>query len=292
MKGDFFNMKSICIKSNNKYILDYLLKEFSCIDLDSLYLSSNSFKIYDNVIIHYKGEDYEDFTEEVCHALTSCILFFYEKKLVKNMIQYNYFYFNDIEKEQILNDCMDLFHCDKEIYHEKYDVLFDAIKCYLEEHHSLVLNGFVNFRIKDYKQILDYNIDICVSNFLIEREYYEFINILHLYVGSKESQLEHLHLIYVNKESILIDDDKNIISTDDHAFNAKYLSDISFSSNDYCLNTLLNLLPQKLTIHLIDQYEDEFITTLKLIFDTRATVCTDCDICHVYRLTSNVLVKE
>ena len=46
-------MKSMCIKSNNKYVIDYLLKDFSNIYLDGIYLSNNTFKIYDNVIIHY-----------------------------------------------------------------------------------------------------------------------------------------------------------------------------------------------------------------------------------------------
>lgn len=46
-------MKSMCIKSNNQYVIDYLLKDFSNIDLDGIYLSNNTFKIYDNVIIHY-----------------------------------------------------------------------------------------------------------------------------------------------------------------------------------------------------------------------------------------------
>lgn len=284
-------MKSICIKSNNKYIIDYLLKDFSNINLDSTYLSNNSFKIYDNVIIHYLGNNINDFYKILCDVLTRCILFFYEKKLTKKIISYNYFYFNDIDSKQILDNCMDLFNFDEGIYNEKYDAIYNSLYCYLTEHHSIVLNGFVNFRLKNYKEILDYNVDICVSNFLIEKEYFEFINLLHLYVNSKASSTNVLHLIYVNKESILIDDNKNIVSTEDHIFDAKYLSDISFSSNDYCLNTLLNLLPEKLNIHLVDNYEDEFINTLKLIFENRVHICNDCDICRVYRMTNNVAVK-
>lgn len=284
-------MKSICIKSNNKYIIDYLLKDFSNINLDSTYLSNNSFKIYDNVIIHYLGNNIDNFYEILCDELTKCILFFYEKKLTKKIISYNYFYFNDIDSKQILDNCMDLFNFDEGIYNEKYNAIYNSLYSYLLEHHSIVLNGFVNFRLKDYKEILDYNVDICVSNFLIEKEYFEFINLLHLYVNSKESSTDILHLIYVNKESILIDDDKNIVSTEDHIFDAKYLSDISFSSNDYCLNTLLNLLPERLNIHLVDNYEDEFINTLKLIFENRVHICNDCDICRVYRMTNNVAIK-
>lgn len=285
-------MKSICIKSNNKYIIDYLLKDFSNINLDSTYLSNNSFKIYDNVIIHYLGNNIDNFYAILCDELTKCILFFYEKKITKKIISYNYFYFNDIDSKQILDNCIDLFNFDEGIYNEKYNAIYNALYSYLLEHHSIVLNGFVNFRLKDYKEILDYNVDICVSNFLIEKEYFEFINLLHLYVNSKESSTNVLHLIYVNKESILVDNNKNIVSTEDHIFDAKYLSDISFSSNDYCLNTLLNLLPKKLNIHLIDNYEDEFINTLKLIFENRVHICNDCDICRVYRMTNNVVTTK
>lgn len=284
-------MKSICIKSNNQYIIDYLLKDFSTIDLDEVYLSNNSFKIYDNVIIHYLGENIDKFYKQICDKLTKCILFFYEKKITKKLISYNYFYFNDIEQAQILDNCMDLFNFDEEVYKEKYDAIYKALSAYIKQNHSIVLNGFINFRLKDYKDILDYNVDLCVNNFLIEKEYLEFINILHLYVNSKESTVDILHLVYINKESILIDNNKNLVPIQDHIFDAQYLSDISFSSNDYCLNTLLSLLPKKLTIHLVDNYEDEFINTLKLIFEDRVSICNDCDICRVYRFTNNVFTN-
>ncbi|MBO5478304.1 MAG: putative sporulation protein YtxC [Clostridia bacterium] len=284
-------MKSICVKSNNKYIIDYLLKEFSKLDLESIYLSSHTFKIYDNVIVHYTGDDIDRFQNYLCDIVTKCIIFFYEKNIIKNLIEYNYFYFSDIEKQKILEACTDLFN-ELESYNEKYNAIFSSLDSYFEEHHSLVLNGFVNFRLKNYREILDYTIDIAVSNFLIEREYHEFIDVLHLYVNSKQSGIDTVHLVYANKDSILLDNNKDLISIDTSLLNATYLSDISFSSNDYCLNTLLNILPNKLYIHLINGYEDEFITTLKLIFDSRVCICTDCDICHVYRLTNHVISKD
>ena len=73
--------------------------------------------------------------------------------------------------------------------------------------------------------------------------------------------------------------------------NARYLSDISFSSNDIALNTLLNLLPKKLKIHVINK-EDEFINTLKLIFDNRVEICTDCNICKTYKMINNVKISK
>ena len=65
---------------------------------------------------------------------------------------------------------------------------------------------------------------------------------------------------------------------------SKYVSDISFSSNDYTLNALLTLLPKKIYIHIINGTEDEFINTLKLIFDNRVYICNDCNICNAYKI--------
>ena len=98
------------------------------------------------------------------------------------------------------------------------------------------------------------------------------------------------HLIYKNHDSILLDSSKKLIKFNDDLINKKYLSDISFSSNDFALNTLLTLLPKKLYIHLIDE-EDDFINTLKLIFDSRVFICTDCNLCNLYMNNKGKVTK-
>ena len=120
---------------------------------------------------------------------------------------------------------------------------------------------------------------------MIEREYFEFINILRLYINSNISKVSNIHLVYFNNTSILLDNNKKIIdSKSKEYFNAKFLSDITFSDNDYILNYLLNTLPAHLTIHISSDYiEDDFINTLKLIFEDRITICNNCDICSIYK---------
>ena len=89
-------------------------------------------------------------------------------------------------------------------------------------------------------------------------------------------------MVYVNGESILLDKDKNLIKLNNNINTVQYLWDISFSSNDIALNTLLSILPSKIEVHIIDK-EDEFINTLKLIFEDRIRICNDCNICRTYR---------
>ena len=117
----------------------------------------------------------------------------------------------------------------------------------------------------------------------MEKEYLEFVSLLKLYINSEKSNCELIHIIYSNSNTILLDEDKHIIDVSQNLLDTKILSDISFSTNDYTLNTLLTLLPRKIYIHLIDNYIDEFINTLQAIFENRVHICTDCNICKLYK---------
>lgn len=276
-------LHSFCIKTNYNRILDYLLYDFENSDIE-LYVSKHEFKIYKNIILHYRGEDSSSFYAYIAGSLTNMITDFYEKHILKCILVSNYFYFSDLEKKQILEYCLDLASASpKECLYRKH-LIFSACLDYVKQNKVLILDGFLHFRLKEYWQSLDEVVDMAVDKFVLEREYNEFISLLKLYIDSKEPSTSLLHLIYHEQESILLDAEKHCIDTSSHIFDAKYLSDISFSSNDYALNALLNLLPEKLYIHLIDNQEDEFITTLKLIFGNRIFICTDCPICHIYNI--------
>ena len=282
-------MKSFCIKTNNTNIINYLLKRFSDSNIENIYYRNNEFRLYKNVIIHYTGSDLYLFFNQLSDIITDCIIKFYEEKILSHIINFNYFYFDSYEKDEIKKDCLNILKL-KNIsnYANKRETIWVSVFEYIMEHNSMILSGFVNFRISDYKKSLDYIVDVSVNKFILEKEYREFIDLLKLYIYSKKPNKELIHLIYMGEDSILLDENKNIISVSKNVFNAKYLSDITFSSNDYILNTLLDLLPEKINVHLIN-IEDDFIKTLKSIFEKRLYICTDCDICKTYKLISTEL---
>lgn len=281
-------MKSFCFKTNNTQVLNYLLNRIQEIDFENLIYSQNQFKIYKNITIHYRGNNNNKFYNFLTELIGEVVIEFYEEKILKQLINYNYFYFDEYEKNKILENCMQLI--EPEMYNTK---LLDNknIKEYVKENKAMVLDGFVYFRLKAYLEYLDEVVDSGVNQFVIEKEYREFISLLRVYVESKVPEYNLLHLIYINGESILLDEKRNIVSVSENIYNAKYLSDISFSSNDFALNTLLCLLPRRIEIHLIDD-EDEFINTLMLIFEGRVTICKDCDICKTYKILNNAKISH
>ena len=275
-------MKSLCVKTNNLDIINYLQKSFENINLENTYISIKQFNHFNNIIIHHTGNDYTKFNNYISNSITKAIIEYLEEQIIYNNILLNYFYFNTYEKKKILENTQNLLEEEKNSK-QRYDYINNEVYRTLLSTHSLYLQGFINFKLNNYIDFLNTQIDIAVNKFLIDKEYLEFVNILKLYIKSEaeNSKTEHLHLIYKDKVSIITDDNQNIISYNDNLRKAKYISDISFSSNDLALNTLLNLLPKSITIHLVDGYPDEFINTLKLIFGEKVKICEDFDICSI-----------
>ncbi len=277
-------MKSLCIKTNHPDLLQYLLNELNHIDLEQVCFSYSQFKHYKNIIIHYVGNDTQLFLNKISSILSLLVIDEMEEFFLKNILIRNYFYFDSEERNQILNLCFDINANDfSVIFDKKFRILFDCFHDFLLENKSLVLQGFINFRINPYLEILDNIVNEAVNQFIIEKEYTEFISLLKLYINSQPSTCEMVHMIYSSSESILLDANKEIITISNDRFKAKYLSDITFSSNDYTLNSLLTLLPKKIYIHLINCNTDEFIHTIQSVFENRIHICKDCNICKLYK---------
>ena len=273
-------MKSFCIKTNNREIINYLLNKFDKIDFANISYIDRKFKIYNNFIVHYTGENLEEFYKILGNIITDTIIKFYEIHIIRRILGFNYFYFDEFERNKIEEVCIESLKNNK--FKNRNKTICNKIQKYLKKNKSMILDGFVTFRIKEYIEKIDELVDEGVNKYIVEKEYAEFISLLKMYVNSKEPETEEIHLIY----TILLDKNKDIITIANNSFNAKYLSDITFSSNDFALNALLSLLPKKINVHLITK-KDEFIDTLCLIFEEKVYMCTDCNICRTYKIINS-----
>lgn len=277
-------MKSFCIKNNNDKILNYLLTEINSLNIENVYVSQNSFKLYKNVIIHYTGNDEKKFVYELSNVLMKCIMKFYEKTIIKRVVNCDYFYFEPKEKSIIYDNCYEILdETERDDFDLRKEKIFECLVDYISEHKFFILDGFVNFRLFEYNSLIEECVDTAVNKFIIDKEYKEFIELLRGFVSSQKNRTDTVHIIYSKAEPILLDEKQNILVYDNQFEHPKYLSDITFSSKDYCLNALLNLLPKKIIVHLLTE-EDEFVETLKLIFQNRLMICKECSICKTFTL--------
>ena len=141
-------MKSICIKTNNQEIIEYLLATF------------------EKLPVRYGISNEKEFYEIVAIVLKSAIEKFYEKKMIRKCIQENYFYLNEMEQEYVLKISKQIMNLPDNKIGYKNKLLKNLVKKYIMEHKSLVIDGFVNFRTKEYRELLDHIVEVSVVSFL------------------------------------------------------------------------------------------------------------------------------
>ena len=153
-------MKSYCIKTDNERIIEYLLNKISKLEFPNIYYCKKSLKIYENVVMHYKDEYIDKFNNIVTTLIVDTIRTFFEERILKRIINVNYFYFDEFERNIIYDDCNEFLKQDDV---EINETIFKQIKNYIKENKNIVLEGVVNFRINDYVKILDNIVDMAVN---------------------------------------------------------------------------------------------------------------------------------
>ena len=123
----------------------------------------------------------------------------------------NYIGFTKIEREEIVEIAKEIIEnddniIDKLFYIRRKNYIYERLIEYLEVDTNIILEGFVNFRLKEYRNILEDLVDFSVNEYIIEREYLEFISLLRIYVNSQPSSNQTIHLIFLENDTFLLDE--------------------------------------------------------------------------------------
>ena len=159
-------MKSVCIKSVSCEKIEFLIEQFEKLHIN-ICMSNYRFKTYDNLIIHYLEQEYiDEFYEIVAIIIKETIEKFYENDFLKKNVEKNYFYLSSIERNYIFEISKKVLELPDEKIGYKNEILKNTIKNYLLENKKIVLEGFVNFRIKEYKELLEKIVEVSVFSYL------------------------------------------------------------------------------------------------------------------------------
>lgn len=159
-------MKSFCIKTNSNQKKKFLLQQLEEVQLNEFYISCYEFKIFKNIIIHYTGKDVISFQKILSKKIAEAIEKFYIEELLNRIIKKNYFYLAEEEQDTILRISYRIFIASKDDENFGEQILSDLIYDYIDENKKMILDGFVNFRIKEYIETLDYIVELAVTSYL------------------------------------------------------------------------------------------------------------------------------
>lgn len=240
------------------------------------------------------AESYKVLKTYISTALADYIIRQYEEKLVARIINTNYCYFNSNEKREILSRCLAIIRNeDKNFFNNLFqirrkNVIIRRLMDYFENSDNIILDGFVNFRLKEYMRDLEDIVDKGVDDFLMDREYREFIRLLRYFVDIQEPKLNTVHVIVgFDNKYILLDDAKKEITNDCIQEYVNEIAEGEINYDDLLVSSLITYAPRRIIIHCNSQFRNkELLETIKNVFLGRVLICKGCEICLVNMVKS------
>ena len=244
-------------------------------------------RIDENETIDKKNvQTYNVLRTVVSNALSDYIISQYEEKLLLRIINSNYGYFNSIEKKEILNQALRIIRNDEKIFLNnllklrRRNVIVRKLMDYFEGSNNIILDGFVNFRLKDYIKDLEEIVDKAIDEFLMEREYKEFICLLKYFVEIQDPKFDVIHVVGIENRYILMDELKKEITNECIKEFINEISEGEINYDDLLVSSLITLAPRRVIIHSVKNFKNkELLKTIKNVFTGKVALCKGCDIC-------------
>lgn len=151
------------------------------------------------------------------------------------------------------------------------------IQKYFNKNQDINIEGFVRFRLKDYINDLNCAVEEAVDDYIIEKEYNEFIELLKYFVDLQEPRISMVHVLQNDDKSFQIYD--KLGNKINNEYLEGYLSEMfdeDVEHEDLLVSALINVAPVKIILHFDDSETEE---TVKKIFGDRVEVCTGCQMC-------------
>ncbi len=239
---------------------------------------------------------YNSLINNVSTILADYIVRNYEERLISRIINTNYCYFSNNEKKQIYNSVKKILdNEDKNFVNNLFqirrrNIIIRKLLDYFESSNSLILDGFVNFRLKDYIKDLEEIVDKAVDGFLMEREYREFIKLLRYFVEIQEPKF---NIIHVNPtcdgKYVLLDHKKREIAGECIRELIDEFHEGEISYDDLLVSSLITLAPGKVIIHRSHYFKNkELLETIKNVFAGRIAICKKCELCSLCYVNNEI----
>lgn len=134
---------------------------------------------------------------------------------------------------------------------------------------TIMLEGFMRFRMKDYLDAWEKELSWCVEDHIRKKEYAEFVEILRLFVRIRIPRVRQVHLcVDGDGEYVLLDERLCLLQS-------RFIGGHS-DKDDALLSALVNIAPLSIIVHNKERFWDaRIIETIKDVFGTRVEFSED-----------------
>lgn len=213
----------------------------------------------------------------------------YEIDMLQKLLREKYSYLDDGELLEIRDRCISIIlgsgmftTGDLLVSVNRKNNILKKLDEFLQESSEIILDGFITFRLKDINDDLTEIIDKVVEEFIIEKEYSEFIKLLKYFVDIQESRYEDVHIFIGGDGDYVIEDGlrRNITGEFFEDFDVENIKG-EINKHDILISALITSAPQRVYIHGLENAKcEEAIDTIKSIFLEKVILCTGCERCR------------
>ncbi|WP_300379301.1 putative sporulation protein YtxC [Clostridium sp.] len=227
----------------------------------NLYMSNVLYKV---IIKEYKNKEMFQFLTDNYFFLKQDEIIEVEEEIMRILL------FEEAIKAENLVYCMN-----------RMNSIIDKIKDFLEENAEININGFIRFRMKELREEIEEVINKIIENYMVEKEYKEFVKLLKYFVDIQESKIDEMHIIIKEDGNYLIKDkngDDLFVEFMKELVESKIDTDAKME--DILISGLITNAPKELIIHGRENcLNKEFLNTIDSVFENRVNYCKKCNLC-------------
>ncbi|MBM7565331.1 putative sporulation protein YtxC [Paenibacillus sacheonensis] len=202
---------------------------------------------------------------------------------------HNILYGTGISAQQEEDNAVEMRHSDME---RRLGKVADELEQFLSGNTRLHLDGFVSFRLAAYWQELKDVVAYAVDEYVMDKQYQEFISLLKYFVRMQEVKLPIVHVLHVGgSEFVLYDQQFQLLDTVPADRIVAEMLESEMNMEDMIVSTLITVSPQQIVIH-TRQPELPVMRTLETIFEQRVRLCCTCGQCSLHFEESDAALAE
>lgn len=233
----------------------------------------------------HQEDAFEIIKHYIANSLAEVIVEEWEQRIIKKIVRHNYFYYTQEDKKIIMQKAKEILNpVTQNRYHlqARKDKVLLKVLDYLDLHKELVLEGFINFRLKDYQQDLEDIVNYAVDEFLLEREYQEFIRLLKYFVEIQDPRIDKVKIYFSrNGKFKLLDEEEKPVQHEALEGIMLDLEDTDLNYDDLLISALITLSPREIELHQEKgSVKGDTVKTIEQVFGTRIQSCTGCVFCQ------------
>lgn len=177
-------------------------------------------------------------------------------------------------------------------YINRKNSIIDKITKCIEENNEININGFLTFRTKELQMDLECIVDKVVEEYMVEKEYDEFIKLLKYFVEVQDSKVDEVN-IFIEKDGSyhLKDEEGNDLVEEMVMELPRVKFDSKENQEELIISSMITTAPKKVIIHCEEHCKNkELIQTISRVFENRVYHCNNCSQCE--RMRSEVSMKS